>query len=216
MSISVSPYNPVQQAGVRAKNPPDLIIASRNPTTSDFGYFIGQLWVNMGPSGSYWGMVGRNYTGPGTGIGYWINFAGAAGAVSSVVGIPGQITATPTTGAVILTLSSPLTIPGATTISTGNLTLNAGNLILSGTASKVLINASVPTTSSVGFFTLAGTASFTLTSSAITANSIILYSLKTLGTVAASAITYTTIAGSATITPFATNDTSTYGYQIIN
>ena len=48
MSISVSPYNPVQQAGTRAKNPPDLVIASRAPGTLDYGYFLGTLWLWQG------------------------------------------------------------------------------------------------------------------------------------------------------------------------
>ena len=99
---------------------------------------------------------------------------------------------------------------------TGGVTVTAGNLALNGAASHVAINASAPTTSAVGFVTLSGAATTTLTSSAITANSIILFSLKTLGTLSASAITYTTTGGSATITPTGSTDTSVYGYMIIN
>lgn len=125
---------------------------------------------------------------------------------------PGSIAATTTvtggTGVIATT--------GGVTATAGNLVATAGNLNLNGVASKVNINATVTASASVGFFTLSGSATTTLTSSAITANSIILYSLKTLGTLTQSAITYTTTGGSATITPAGSTDTSVYGYMIIN
>lgn len=67
MSVSVSPYNPTQQSGVRAKRPPDLVIADRNPTTLDFGFFVGQLWVNL--NNSYWGLVGKPIN-----VANWVQF----------------------------------------------------------------------------------------------------------------------------------------------
>jgi hypothetical protein len=105
---------------------------------------------------------------------------------------------------------------GNITATAGNLISTAGNLQLNGATNSVKINATTQSTAAVGFVTLSGMATTTLTSSAITANSIILFSLKTLGTLTASAITYTTAGGSATITPAGSTDTSTYGYLIIN
>ena len=105
---------------------------------------------------------------------------------------------------------------GGVTATAGNLVATAGNLNLNGAASKININVATSTSASAGFVTLAGAATTTLTSSSITANSIILFSLNTLGTVSSSAITYTTTGGSATITPASSTDTSVYGYLIIN
>lgn len=90
MSIFVSPFNPVQQAGVRAKNPPDLVVAARAPTTKDFGYFPGQLWLFI--NNSYWGML-NNYVG-GVPSGVWVLF-GAGGSpltnINGIAPIAGQI-----------------------------------------------------------------------------------------------------------------------------
>src|ERR1043165_407686 len=43
----VSPFSPLQQSGVTALNPPDLIVASRAPTTTDFQWFVGTIWVRL-------------------------------------------------------------------------------------------------------------------------------------------------------------------------
>lgn len=84
MSIFVSPYNPVQQSGVRAKNPPDLVIATRPPTTKDFSYFVGQLWVYL--NNAYYGLVGVA-TG-GTPSGQWVLFAGTGGVLNTINLVP--------------------------------------------------------------------------------------------------------------------------------
>ena len=69
-----------------------------------------------------------------------------------------------------------------------------------------------------GTFTLSGMATTVVDNSAVTADSVILYSLMTLGTVTSqSTLTYTITPGvSFTITSNAPTDTSTYGYVIFN
>lgn len=69
-----------------------------------------------------------------------------------------------------------------------------------------------------GFFTLSGAATTVVDNSNVQSGSVILYSLKTLGTVSAmSTLTYTIIAGTSfTVTPSNSADTSTYGYVIFN
>ena len=150
-------------------------------------------------------------------------------------GTANQVTVTAGSSTLTWSLPSTLIAPGSIaststitagtglTATTGNITATAGNLVatvgslhLNGVASTVLINASTSTSACVGFVTLAGASTTTLTSSAITSNSIILFSLQALGTVMSSAITYTTTTGSATITPADSSDTSVYGYLIIN
>ncbi len=69
MSISVSPYNPVQQAGARAKNPPDLVMHTRDPNSTDYGYFVGTIWVNT-VAKSFWGL-GDLFISPNTKTAYW-------------------------------------------------------------------------------------------------------------------------------------------------
>jgi len=72
MSISVSPFNPVQQSGCRAKNPPDLVIASRAPTTLDYGYFLGTIWLFTG-NAAY--MLAQRVISPTTKSATWIQLA---------------------------------------------------------------------------------------------------------------------------------------------
>lgn len=148
----------------------------------------------------------------------------APGSIASTTTLTGGTGITATTGNIVASsgnVSASGTVTGGTGViaTTGNLTATAGNLALNGVTSKININVSAPTTASAGLVTLSGAATTTLTSSAITASSIILFSLKTVGTVATaadSAIAYTVTGGSATITPADSTDTSVYGYLIIN
>ena len=187
-------------------------------------------WAILGGSASAVATLSGD-TGTATPSGGNIKISGTANQVTTAASgatvtlcLPSAITAP---GSLVTTtsLASTTTMTAGTglTATTGNITATAGNLIstagnlqLNGATNSVKINASAPTTSAVGLVTLSGSATTTLTSSAITANSIILFSLKTLGTLTASAITYTTTGGSATITPAGSTDTSVYGYMIIN
>jgi len=210
------------------------IISKRTPTANDTGYPLGQVWVDKS-NDSYWALTSVS-----AGVATWQVLGAGGGSIATInlqppiagnfniVGTANQITASTSSGTTTLSTPSTFIAPGSIastttltggtgiTATTGNIIATAGNLQLNGTTNSVKINASAPTTSAVGFVTLSGSATTTLTSSAITASSIILFSLKTLGTLTASAITYTTTAGSATITPAGSTDTSVYGYLIIN
>lgn len=93
MSVSVSPYNPVQQSGCRAKNPPDLVIASRAPGVKDYGYFIGTFWVWSG--NAVYALLSTIIS-PSTKSANWANLGGGSGQVSTITGNTG--TATPSAG----------------------------------------------------------------------------------------------------------------------
>lgn len=81
--VFVSPYNPTQQSGVRAKNPPDLVIAARAPTVKDFGFFPGTLWLFVG--NSYWGMLNNYLAGVPTGV--WALMTAAGGVLNTINGV---------------------------------------------------------------------------------------------------------------------------------
>jgi hypothetical protein len=206
-------------------NPRHLIhLDVRAPAATDILYSVGTEWVDTVNNAVYF-LTSFSASGNTTSAN-WISSGGGATEVSTInslsptagniniVGTASQLTVSNTGSTVTLSLPSPITVPGSLTATT--ILAATTSLQLNGAANTVKINASAPTTSAVGFITLSGSATTTLTSSAITANSIILFSLKTLGTLTSSAITYTTTAGSATITPVGPTDTSTYGYLIIN
>ena len=86
-NIAVSPYNPVQQAGVRAKNPPDLVIAFRAPTTTDYGYFLGTNWLYVG--NSYWGLLSTVIS-PSTKTANWAMFGGVGSGITQINGDSGS------------------------------------------------------------------------------------------------------------------------------
>jgi hypothetical protein len=180
--------------------------------TSNTAYDFGQLIQNKATGNWYL------YAGAGS----FPLIASSSGDIISVVGTANQIGVSTVSGVATVSISSSPSIGGTVTAATGftattgNLVATTGQLQLNGAASRVLINASAPSTAAVGFLTLGGGATTTLMSSAITTSSIILFSLKTLGTVMTSEITYTTTTGSATVTPGDSSDTSVYGYLIIN
>lgn len=101
---------------------------------------------------------------------------------------------------------------------TGNLVLTSGNLDLQGASSKLLINAGTAASASIGSVTLvAGTA--TVSTTAVTANSIIFLTVASLGTVTAPQAMYIsaiTAGVSFAITSADATDTSVVNYLIIN
>ena len=40
--------NPLSYLGVKAENPPNVIVAARAPATTDLGHPVGTLWVHAG------------------------------------------------------------------------------------------------------------------------------------------------------------------------
>lgn len=200
------------------------IVSTVSPSSTNVNgpagnYAIGQEWVNTTSNTTY--VLTSLQASNGQLSATWTPSAGSGG-VLSVSGTTNQVTASPSTGSVVVSIPTTFIAPGSiaasSTVTAGTgLVSTLGNLQLLGAASRVLINASTPSTAAVGFLTLTGSTPFVLTSSAITANSVILLTLKTLGTVtSASTITYIPTAGSASLTISAPTDTSIYGYLIIN
>lgn len=168
--------NPKQYRGVRAILPPDLQLATRNPTSSDKAYIKGTLWLNTAGSTSFmW---------PGTGN--WIALgSGASGGVVTInsnapVGgnyvlapTANQIAITQTAGTSTFTIPAAFIAPGSiastTTITSGtslaattsvtagttltatlgNITATNGNVVL-GTAGNKQVYTSVAATSAAG------------------------------------------------------------------
>lgn len=160
----------------------------------------------------------------------WVELSTSSGDVLSVTGTANQITATPTTGNVVLSIPSAFVAPGSITATLGNITATNGNLVL-GTAGNKLVSTSVGTTitagaNSIGSVTLAsGTA--TVATTAVTASSLIITWRQGVGaSTALGDLTIGTITAgtsfqvyAATVgtpgTPLAT-DASVVGYMIIN
>jgi hypothetical protein len=209
MSISVSPFNPVQQAGCRAKNPPDLVIASRAPGVNDYGFFLGTVWLYEGNS-AY--ILGSTVISPTTKSASWLELSAGASTVSSVTGTANQITASPTTGAVVLTIPSTFTAPGSITATAGNITATSGNFVstsagdglklnsptASGAASgPVVVNGRSGSAIFTGVSIAAGASlTLTITNSAITASTTqVIYSLQ--GATAGAALTIVSVTNSS-------------------
>lgn len=107
-----------------------LTVASGNFSTTGTTTFNTVAYTWPGSSGSSGQFLQSN--GAGT-----LSWASAAGAVSSVTGTTNQVTASPTTGAVVVSLPSGGTLPGSWTgatgftVTTGGLTISAGGLTVS-------------------------------------------------------------------------------------
>jgi hypothetical protein len=116
------------------------------------------------------------------------------------------------------TIDATSTITAATTLTAtlGNITATNGNLVLGTAGNKLVINAATPTTSSVGTTAAMIGGAVTITSSAITAASKIIFSRRTLGTVMGNVSITAQAGGSATLTSDAVTETSTFDYLIIN
>jgi hypothetical protein len=208
--------------------------ALRAPTTQDI-YNPGTRWQNnaVNPPVDY-------YT---VGAGLWYQMPSSTFGVSSVAGTTNQITASPTVGAVVLsvpatfvapgsiasttTLSSGTSITAATTItagtgitsSLGNITSSEGNLILNGINSKIDINATAPSTASIGTSAAMTAGTITISTTAITAVSKVFVSANTAGGtvgVLNAPIASYVIGTSFVINSSSATDTSTVNWWIIN
>jgi tartrate dehydratase beta subunit/fumarate hydratase class I family protein len=230
MTVFVSPYNPVQQAGCRAKNPPDLIIASRAPSTSiDINYFPGTLWLFL-DTGAYI-MIGK--TNPNAAI--WMALNTTGGAIStingqapvaanySILGTAGQITATAIAGSNTLSIPDPFVAPGSITATTsltatlGAITATNGNLVLGTAGNKITIATGANSSTGTSGALVAGAG--TVLTSAVTANSKVFFSTHALGTVTVPQSYYVsarTPGVSFAIASSSASDTSTVDWWLIN
>jgi len=124
--------------GVRAILPPDLQVATRNPTTADKAYVRGSLWLNktlstawMWPGSGSWIALGSGAVG-----GVVTITGGSGGALSptagnfNILGTANQITSTGAVSTITLSLPAAVTAPGSLTTTT---TLAAGTTVTAGT-----------------------------------------------------------------------------------
>lgn len=179
-------------------------VASRAPTSADNQYVPGTLWLSAEPAGN-----GNLYFHAGfvSGVPQWELLSSSAGSVVSVTGTSNQIVASPTSGAVVLTLANPLTTPGPVTV-TGNLTLaTLGNKIIVPTGTNASAGTSAAMTGTPGAVTVATTAS--------SSTALIFYSRKTTGGTPGQ-VSITAQDGTGFTLTSTGNETSTFNWWIIN
>jgi hypothetical protein len=153
-----------------------LTVASGNFSTTGTTTFGGVAYTWPGSSGSSGQFLQTN--GSGT-----VSWQSAAGGVTSVVGTTNQVATSPTTGAVVVSLPSGGTLPGAwtaasgftvttggLTVSAGGLTVSAGGANITGGITGTLNTAAQPNVTSLGTLTsltVSGTISLTATNAQI-------------------------------------------------
>lgn len=228
---------PREQAyqGVRATNPPNLIKSVRAPSTNDFRYPIGTLWINTTTSVSY-----QLVTAPGI----WTILGSSAGgdiqtltgdsggailpAVGDIVlaGTANEITTAGAGSTITFSLPAAITAPGSLTTTTsitatlGDITATNGDLVLAAAGNKLQIHASTAASDSVGTSAVLDGASpsqLVVATTAVTASSKIFLSYGTAGGTQGSLSVGTIVAGTSfQILSSANGDTSTVNYLIIN
>ena len=207
-------YGDIPGGGV----PSVIVVANTAPTVSQNQQQPGTFWLNPEPTGSgnlYYlaGFVG--------GVPQWELIGTATGSIVGVVGTS-PVTVSVVGGVATISIISSPSFGGTTTSATGftatsgNFTATTGNLVLNGAGSKLLINAATPASASVGTTAAMIAGAVTITSSAITAASKIIYARATLGTVGGNVAISAQSVGSATLTSDASTETSTFNYLIIN
>ena len=236
---SSSSINSLGYLGIDFYQNPPLILANRTPTVND-KYNIGTQWADqsVNPPVIYQ-TVGAGIWETGASVPATTTTAGivrlatnaeavtgtnATAAITPAsltarLAAPGAIGATtPSTGAFTsITASTTITAGTGVTATTGNLTATNGNLVLSTSGNKLVINAATPTTSSIGTTAaMSGSGAVTITSTAITAASKIIYSRRTVGGTAGEVSITAQASGSATLTSSSATETSTFDYLIIN
>jgi hypothetical protein len=173
-----------------------------------------------------------------TAPGSWLGLASGSGNVLTVSGTASEITSSPTSGNVVLSLPAAIVAPGSLTTTTsltatlGAITATNGNLVL-GTAGNKIISSSVASTTaaganSFGTVTLVG-GTATVSTTAVTASSIIMLTRQSVGATGAAALGMlskgTVIAGTSFVinslsssdaTVLAATDVSSIGWMIIN
>lgn len=161
MSLAKSPK---RYLGVRAVAPPDLQLATRNPTSSDTAYVKGQLWLNTSASTAFMWPGSGNWISLGSGTaGAIVTLTGGSGGALSpsggnmnLLGTANQITSTGSGSTITFSIPSTFIAPGSiastTSITAGNgLTVTLGNLVVSaGNISTTVGSISSATTVTAG------------------------------------------------------------------
>ncbi len=142
-----------------------------------------------------------------------INASGAA--VTTIgTGGTGAVNIGNATGNTAVTGS--LTASTTLTATSGAITATNGNLVLAAAGNKLVIHATTAANDSVGTTDAMILGAVTITSTAITTSSKIIYSRRTLGTAMGNVSITAQAAGSAVLTSDAGTETSTFDYLIIN
>ena len=223
--------------GRQSNNPATKFIGVVSPPSANIAANPGDIYVDTTLE-NYYGAVGKL---AGNQV-QWALLAGSSGAVTSVLGTANQVTVTTAGSVATVSLPAAITTPGSLTTTstlvsgttmtagtgltatTGNITATAGNLVatagqlqLNGAASRVIINAGTASTAPVGVSSaMTGTpGTVTVTTSACTTSSKILYSRATTGGTPGEVSITTQSAGSFVLTSTG-NETSTFNYFIIN
>ncbi len=194
------------------------------PTAAQDQFEVGQL-AYTGTSGSY-----TFYLYEGAGV--WTVVQTALNGVTSVSGTANQITATPTTGAVVLSIPSALTVPGSLTAASGNITATNGNFVKTAAGSKDVYTSVATTTTaganSAGTVTLVG-GTATISTTAIAAGSKVRLTrqsvgatganplgLLSVGTISAGASFVINAWSGASALALSTTDVSSIWWEIVN
>jgi len=187
----VTPY----YGGGQVQNPANVIPTSGAPSNKFTEDRLGTLAVDNANSKAY---ILASKSG---GVDTWQQISGSgAGSVSSVSGTANQITASPTTGAVVLSLPTAVTAPGSVTITTK-------------------LNFATGANTSTGTSGAMSSGAVTVSNTSVTSSSKILAYPAVLGTVTlpqAYYISAITAGTSFVITSQSATDTSTWNYVIIN
>lgn len=142
-----------------------------------------------------------------------INTSGSA-ATTIGTGGTGAVNIGNATGNTAVTGS--LTASTTLTATLGNITATNGNLVLSAAGNKLVIHATTAASDSVGTTDAMTAGEVTITSSAITASSKIIFSRRTTGGTTGDVAISAQANGSATLTSSSNTETSTFDYLIIN
>ncbi len=192
--------------------------ASADPTwtTATFPSTVGATGTILRSDGTNW--VASTDTYPDTVVAGDIVIATAANVIGSLADVAtGQVLMSGGVGVAPAYSGSP-SVTGTVTAATG-LVATAGNLSLNGVTSKININASTAATASLGTTSALTGGAITVSTTAITANSLVFFTTNTLGTITAPGsyrVSARTPGVSFDIQSSSPADTSTVDYWIIN
>lgn len=139
MSIARSP---LQYQGVRAINPPDLIITTRAPTSTDTAFAKGQLWLDEDAGTAYQHISGGDWIALGSGTtGAIVTLTGSSGGAISPVAGDIVVTGDATDGVTVVGTAGTLTInvSAASTTQRGTLETSTDAESVTGTSAVVAV-----------------------------------------------------------------------------
>lgn len=228
--VNFSSNNPLGYLGINEAQQPIFTRQNRAPLSGDF-YAPGTVWqyydTNSGNSVFY---VSCGSTTPGQNV--WAAYGSSSGDILAINGTTNQVTVNTVAGVATASLPSNLVAPGSLTATLGAITATNGNIVR-GTAGNKDIYSSVASTTSAGAnsagkVTLAG-GTATISTTAVTASSIIRLYRQDIGSTGAAALGILTIGTITAGTSFVINsvqaadatalqasDVSSVAWEIVN